>query len=158
MRPLLWIIPLLFLGCESHQQGNQKTGKPTQEIAPKVAKEKAESMALNWEKKIPAAINRGKREHKPVMILVTSDGCKWCDILRETTLSDSQVIAKLNKDFIIAQGYTNRGEVPRELYTSGTPGTWFLKNGEPMFQPLMGALPKDQYIEALDIVLKEFQK
>ncbi len=153
MRYLLWLIPLLFLGCGSHQKSEEQT--QTKQVQTPTAVKPA---TLEWEKSIADAIAKGKKMRKPVMILVSKDGCHWCDHLRETTLSNSKVIAKLSQDFIIAEGYVNRGEVPRELYTSGTPVTWFLKNGEPMFQPMMGSVPVSQYLEALDIVLKEFKK
>ncbi len=113
---------------------------------------------IRWEKDIATAIKKGRQLNKPVMVLVSKDGCHWCDHMRESTLKNPEVVKRLNSDFISVEGYTNRGEVPRDLMTGGTPGTWFVKNGEPMFQPLMGALPADQYLEALDVVSTEFRK
>lgn len=110
-----------------------------------------------WSKDVASAIALGKKENKPVMLLVSKDGCKWCDVIKADTLSDPKVVARLNSDFISVEGYTNRNEVPYRLMTNGTPGTWFLKEGEPMFQPLMGALPAASYLEALDVVLKAFK-
>ncbi len=111
-----------------------------------------------WEKNILAAVEKGKKTGKPVMILVSKDGCRWCDHLRENTLRDPQVIKELNSHFVNVEGFTNRGEVPSELITPGTPGTWFVKDGEPMLQPLMGALPVEAYMEALGVVLKTYKQ
>jgi thioredoxin-related protein len=114
--------------------------------------------SIQWEKNVAVAIAKGKRLHKPVMVLVNRDGCGWCDRFKADTLRDPKVIEILNKNYISVEGYTNRGTIPDDLVTRGTPGTWFIKNGEPMFQALMGAIPVAQYLEALDIVSKEFKK
>ena len=118
----------------------------------------ASAASVQWEKDLQSAVAKGKKLHKPVMLVVSRDGCGWCDRFRAGTLSNPEVVKKLNSDFISFEGHTNRGNVPRELYTNGTPGTWFLKEGEPMFQPMMGAQPAPNFLEALNIVLAEFQK
>ena len=49
--------------------------------------------------------------------------------------------------------------MPRELYRPGTPAIWFLlPSGEPMYQPLMGAIDAPKFLEALNIVKEEFNK
>lgn len=113
--------------------------------------------SIHWESNLKVAIAKGKKLDKPVMFLVNRDGCGWCSRFKAGTLSDPKVITALNNDYISVEGYTNRGSVPQELYTNGTPGTWFLKNGEPMFQPMMGAQPVPTYLEALKVVLNEFK-
>jgi hypothetical protein len=117
----------------------------------------ASAASVNWEKSLDSAIAKGKKEHKPVMFLVSRDGCGWCDRFRAGTLSNPEVVKKLNSEFVSFEGYTNRGTVPRDLITNGTPGTWFIKDDEPMYQPLMGAYPVAQYLEALNVVLKEYK-
>ena len=47
--------------------------------------------------------------------------------------------------------------MPRELWQPGTPAIWFLNsNGEPMFQPLMGAVDAENFLKAVAIVKQEF--
>jgi hypothetical protein len=113
--------------------------------------------SIKWESNLKLAIAKGKRLHKPVMFLVNRDGCGWCDRFKAGTLSNPKVITALNKNYISVEGYVNRNTVPAELVTNGTPGTWFLKDGEPMFQPMMGAQPAQTYLEALKVVLTEFK-
>lgn len=48
--------------------------------------------------------------------------------------------------------------MPRELWRPGTPAIWFLlPSGEPMFEPVMGAIDANNFLKALDIVKKEFK-
>jgi len=118
----------------------------------------ATAATVNWEKSVKLAIMKGKKLHKPVMLLVNRDGCKWCSYMKANTLSDPKVVEVLNRDFVSAQGYTNRGTVPSDFITRGTPATWFIKDGEPMYQPLPGAIPVDQYLEALKIISQEYKQ
>jgi len=143
---------LLISGCLD--AGDKNINKKSSAVATTVSV----ATTIQWEKSVAEAIAKGKRLRKPVMVLVSRDGCGWCDRFKAGTLSDPKVIALLNKNFITVEGYANRGEIPSDLLTRGTPGTWFIKNGEPMFQALMGAIPVSQYLEALDVVSKEFKK
>jgi len=156
---------LLISGClDGNDINNSKdathSDAVTKEIQDKniLASKVKVATTIQWEKSVAVAIAKGKRLRKPVMVLVSRDGCGWCDRFRAGTLRDPKVIELLNKNFINVEGYANRGEIPNDLLTRGTPGTWFLKNGKPMFQALMGALPVSQYLEALDVVSKEFKK
>lgn len=161
MKKYLFGLTLLMLlsGCLGADNNETKNSTKKDTVVEKVDTEaKAKVPAtLQWEESIKVAIAKGKRVNKPVMVMVNRDGCRWCDYMKANALSDPKVVAKLNRNFISAQGFTNRGTVPSDLVTRGTPGTWFIKNGEPMFQALKGATPADQYLEALDIVLKEFK-
>ncbi len=118
----------------------------------------ASASSVQWEKDLESAIAKAKKLHKPVMLVVNRDGCGWCERFRAGTLSDPEVVKKLNNDFVSFEGYTNRGSIPEELFTDGTPGTWFLKEGEPMYQPMLGAQPVPYFLEALDIIVDEFQE
>ena len=114
--------------------------------------------SIHWEKSAHAAIMKGKKLHRPVMVVVNKDGCRWCERFAATTLRDQAVVKEVNRNFIAFRGHVNRNEIPYRLQTSGTPSTWFLKDGEPMFQPLAGAYPATQFLEALEIVKKEYAK
>lgn len=115
---------------------------------------------INWVKDFDSGIIKAKKEHKPVLFIFSRHTCKYCIILEQTTLSDKKVIKELNKNFISIIAYSDDNDVmPRALWRPGTPTIWFLKsNGEPMYQPLMGAVDAQNFIKALAIVKKEFHK
>ena len=99
-------------------------------------------------------------EKKPVLFVFSRHSCKYCVILEETTLSNADVIEKLNKEFISVVSYTDENDyTPKELWRPGTPTIWFLyPDGEPMYQPLMGAVDEANFLKALDIVKKDFDE
>lgn len=113
---------------------------------------------VKWEKDISSAVQRADKEHKPLMVLVTKNGCRWCEVFKQKTLTNPKIVAILNRDFIVYEGVVDEGSVPPSLMTQGTPATWFIKGKTPMFEPIMGAAESDDLLDALDIVKQEYKK
>lgn len=113
---------------------------------------------VKWEKDIASAVERSVKEQKPMMVLVTKNGCRWCDVLKQNTLKNPKVVALLNRDFVSYEGIVDNNTVPPALMTQGTPATWFIKGKTPMFEPVMGAVESEDFLKALDIVKQEYKK
>lgn len=113
---------------------------------------------IKWEKDIGAAVERAAKEQKPLMVVVTKIGCRWCEVLKQNTLKNPKVVAIVNRDFVAYEGVVDAGTVPPSLMTQGTPATWFIKDKTPMFEPIMGAVESDDFLKALDIVKQEYKK
>lgn len=113
---------------------------------------------VKWEKELSVAVERAVKEQKPLMVLVTKNGCRWCDVLKEKTLKEPKIVGILNRDFVAYEGVVDAGTVPQSLMTRGTPATWFIKGKTPMFEPIMGAVESDDFLKALDIVKQEYKK
>jgi uncharacterized protein YyaL (SSP411 family) len=113
---------------------------------------------IKWAKDYDAGMKEAARFSKPVLFISSRHTCKFCVILDDTTLKDERVAKVLNKEFISIISYSDEQDyMPRELYHPGTPAIWFLlPSGEPMFQPIMGAINADNFLNALKIVKKEF--
>jgi len=115
---------------------------------------------INWAKDFKSGLEIAKTADKPVVFVFSRHTCRYCVILDETTLSDAKVAEALNKDFVSVISYTDENDyTPDELWRPGTPTIWFLlPNGEPMFQPLMGAVDSEDFLNALEIVKEEYVK
>jgi thioredoxin-related protein len=113
---------------------------------------------IHWAKDFQTGIKQATQEKKPVLFVFSRHTCKYCVILEETTFSDEKVIKALNRDFISIISYSDEHDyTPRELWRPGTPTIWFLgSDGQPMFQPLMGAVGPDDFLRAVAIVKEEF--
>ncbi|AFV96946.1 MULTISPECIES: thioredoxin family protein [unclassified Sulfuricurvum] len=118
------------------------------------------AVEIKWEKEYSAAIAKSKAAQKPLMFIVSNHHCRFCVQFETTTLKNPKVVQKLNADFISAIVYIDENPLfPRQLNVPGTPGTWFLKSdGEPMYQPVMGAVESEQFLNALDMVKQEYKK
>ena len=115
---------------------------------------------IKWAKDFDSGIAQAKAQNKPVLFVFSRHTCKYCIILEQTTFADKRVIKGLNKDFISIIAYSDDNDaMPKELWRPGTPTIWFLhSDGQPMFQPLMGAVGSDDFLRALSIVKQEFDK
>lgn len=115
---------------------------------------------ISWSKDYHEGIKEARKVIKPVLFVSSSHACKYCVILDNTTFKDARVIEELNKNFVSVISYSDEKDyIPQELWQPGTPAIWFLKpNGEPLFQPLMGAMDAENFLKALAIVKEEFSK
>lgn len=115
---------------------------------------------IEWAKDYNAGLETAKKVDKPVLFVSSRHTCKYCVILDETTFKDSQVIKELNSNFVSIISYSDDNDyMPKELWQPGTPAIWFLlPSGEPMYQPLMGAMGAEEFLKALAIVKEEYNK
>lgn len=111
-----------------------------------------------WAKDFQSGILEAKEKNKPVLFVFSRHTCHYCKVLEDTTFQDKEVIRLLNENFVSIVSYTDEKDyTPRELWRPGTPTLWFLEpSGEPMFQPIVGAVGAESFLNALDIVKKEF--
>jgi len=113
---------------------------------------------VDWEKDFQSGMEKAKKQNKPVLFVFSRHSCRYCVVLDETTFEDKRVGQALKKDFVSIISYTDENDyTPKELWRPGTPALWFLlPNGEPMFQPLMGAVDAENFLKAIAIVKEEF--
>lgn len=120
----------------------------------------AAGQEIKWEKSYSVAITKAKAVKKPVMFIISNHNCRFCRVFESTTLKDPKVVQKLNDDFVNVVVYIDENPLyPHQLDVPGTPGTWFLKpDGEPMFQPVMGAIEPEVFLGALKTVKDDFKQ
>ena len=115
---------------------------------------------IKWAKDFKSGMSEAQKLNKPVLFVSSRHSCKYCVILDNTTFKDKKVIKSLNKDFISIISYSDENDyMPRELYQPGTPAIWFLvPDGRPMYEPIMGAIDSENFLNALKIVKKSFDE
>ncbi|MCK4974081.1 MAG: thioredoxin family protein [Sulfurimonas sp.] len=120
----------------------------------------AAASGIKWAEDYNAGMEEAKKANKPVLFISSRHTCKYCVKLDKTTLKDEKVIKELNKDFISIISYSDDDDyIPKKLWHPGTPAIWFLlPDGEPMFQPIMGAIKSKKFLEALNVVKNEFKE
>jgi len=116
--------------------------------------------AIHWEKDYKSGIATATAKTKPIIFISSRHTCKYCVILERTALSDPKIINELNRNFVTVISYSDDGDyLPEDLWRPGTPAIWFLdEKGDPLFQPIMGAIDAENFYRALMLVKKEFIK
>ena len=116
--------------------------------------------SVKWQKDLKQAQANATKMDKPILFVSSRHTCKYCVILEEKTFGDERVIKALNEDFISFTSWSDEGDiVPPELWKPGTPAIWFLlPSGQPMYEPLMGAVGPDDFLNALSIVKETYNK
>ena len=116
--------------------------------------------SIHWAKDYQSGIAEATAKTKPVLFISSRHTCKYCVILERTTLSDPKIINELNRNFVTIVAYSDDNDyMPKDLWRPGTPAIWFLDDkGDPLFQPIMGAIDAENFYRALMLVKKEYIK
>jgi len=108
---------------------------------------------LNWAESFDEAMAKAKAQNKDIMVLITTNTCRWCRKLESQTLSDAEVYTRLNKNYISVHLTRGEDEYPRFLEAPGVPTTYFLNhNARPLIKRVMGYWNVEDYLSFLDDV------
>lgn len=108
---------------------------------------------LNWAGSFKEALTLAQKEDKNMMVLITTETCRWCRKLESQTLTDETVITRLNKDYISVHLTRDVDNYPHYLEVSGVPTTYFLNRaGQPLIKKVMGYWNVEDYMSYLDDV------
>lgn len=111
---------------------------------------------VNYLRNYDMAVQTAKEQKKLLMIVVVGDYCPWCKKFERKTLKDSEVMAKVNENFvgIIIDKYKDKGKYPKEYYAPLIPAVFFIdpKNEKSLFETVAYMKP-DEFIENMDYAL-----
>ena len=99
----MWLKILILIGtisiltaCSSEEKAKEKPKGEEKKS------EKKESYGIPWEKDLLTAFAKAEKEHKNLIVMAVSEGCRWCVKLKKTTLSDPKVLKKL-QEYVLVQ-------------------------------------------------------
>jgi uncharacterized protein YyaL (SSP411 family) len=82
---------------------------------------------IHWRGWGPQAFAEAAAQKRPILLSLSAVWCHWCHVLDETTLSDPQVIALVNHDFIpVRVDADQHPDVERRYILGGWPTVAFL--------------------------------
>ena len=93
---------------------------------------------LVLEKNIATAFAKAKKENKVVMVLVEGEHCKWCEKMKQRTLSDDSVLERL-EPYIIIKVMQEDSEAVKDLPAiNGVPTIFFLNANKKVLESVVG--------------------
>ncbi len=108
---------------------------------------------IQWAGSFKEALLQAQAEDKNMMVLITTKTCRWCRKLESQTLTNPEVIDRLNRDYICVHLTRDQDEYPRYLNAKGVPTTYFLNRaGQPIIKRVMGYWNVEDYLSYLDDV------
>ncbi|WP_457748445.1 thioredoxin family protein [Sulfurimonas sp.] len=117
---------------------------------------------MGFERNYHTALAKAKKEHRPLMLVVTKAECPWCDRLEDRTLTNAQVYKRLQKEVIVVLVYKNfdEGEYPAEKFPAPfSPRTFFI---DPSTQKTLliinGYVKADSFLQELDTLQMLWRK
>ena len=84
------------------------------------------------------AFKTAKSENKAVFILFSTEYCRWCTKLKETTLKNPKVIKRLNQEFIVVFLDRDIDKYPSKYKVKAVPAIYFTDKNEEVFTSMVG--------------------
>ncbi|MDD2780133.1 DUF255 domain-containing protein [Sulfuricurvum sp.] len=111
-----------------------------------------------WQDTFAAASAKAKKESKPLLVLITSEQCRWCRKLEQTTLQDQDVISKLNSKFVMVHVTRDKSIYPKNLTAKMVPMNYFLDANGKVIYSMPGYWPVEDYQSILDDAINRYNK
>lgn len=114
---------------------------------------------IQWNDSYDQALLKAKKENKPLMVLITTESCRYCRKLEATTLQDEGVIAKMNTHFQTVHVTKDKSIYPKTLKTKMVPTTYFI---DPRDNKVLYSIPgfwdAEDYTSILDDATRKYTK
>ena len=108
-----------------------------------------ETTAVRWGKDFSSALDRARKENKPVLVNFYADWCVWCKRLESTTLRDGKVAAMLQNQMVpISLDVEGDGrELSNQYRVSGLPTILVLDSEGRELGRIPGYMPPAGFLE-----------
>ena len=132
---LLVLFIFIIVGCENKKTTYEKYGNPYH---------------IPWEKDLPTAFAKAKREHKIVLVMAVSQGCRWCKKMKAKTLSDKQVLKRLKKYVLVMADRETPKEREQLPPFKHVPVIFFMNENQEELDSLRGYFDKEDFLAYLN--------
>lgn len=114
---------------------------------------------ITWNSSYDQALLKAKKEGKPLMVLITSEQCRWCRKLESTTLQDDEIVSRINSAFQAVNVIKDKSIYPKNLSAKMVPMSYFLdpKTGKVLYS-IPGYWGAEDYNSILDDALRKYKK
>ncbi|CAA6806298.1 MAG: Unknown protein [uncultured Sulfurovum sp.] len=134
MKVLLLILLLLNLSaCETKQ----------------TTYERNKGYGIPWEKDLNTAFKKAKIENKIIMVMATSDDCRWCEKMKKNTLSKAHVIKKLKNYILVMADKETKEETNQLPPFQHVPMIFFMTHEKETLDTLRGYFSPEDFLEYL---------
>jgi thioredoxin-related protein len=114
---------------------------------------------VQWNDSYEQALAKAKKESKPLLVLITSEQCRWCRKLESTTLQDDEIVLRINTKFQAVNVTKEKSVYPKDLTAKMVPMSYFIdpKTGKVLYS-IPGYWGIEDYSSILDDALQKYKK
>lgn len=113
---------------------------------------------IAWNDTYEQALAKAKKESKPLMVLITSEQCRWCRKFEATTLQDDEIVTKVNTQFVPVHVTRDKSIYPKNLTAKMVPMSYFLDGEGKVIYSIPGYWGSEDYQSVLDDALRKAKK
>ncbi len=113
---------------------------------------------IAWNDTFAAAQNKAKKESKLMLVIITTEECRWCRKLEATTLSDDKIASKINTHFASVHVTRDKSAYPKNLSAKRVPMSYFLDAEGKVVHSMPGYWSSEDYDSILDDALRKAKK
>ncbi|MBN2870982.1 MAG: DUF255 domain-containing protein [Campylobacterales bacterium] len=113
---------------------------------------------INWSANFAEAQVKAKKESKPMLVIITTEQCRWCRKLEATTLEDDKIISMINTKFSAVHVTRDKSVYPKNLSAKMVPMSYFLDPNGKVLYSMPGYWSTEDYQSILDDALKRYKK
>jgi len=152
IKQLILLTSLLFISCSTNETRENNSSNSTQ------SKTSILKISNESEEDIAEIFSIAKTENKPLFILFSTEYCRWCTKLKETTLKDSELKSRLEDEFVVLFLDRDRDQYPNKYRVKGVPAVYMTDKNEEIFTSMVGYHkdPKD-YIKWFNYIKVELE-
>ena len=136
---LALLLILILLGCEQKDTKNKTTYEKY-----------ATKYNIPWEKDLATAFAKAKKEHKIVLVMVVSQGCRWCEKMEAETLSDKEVLDRLKKYILVLADRETPKEREQLPPFKHVPVIFFMTHKKEELDNIRGYFDKEDFLNYLN--------
>lgn len=114
---------------------------------------------IAWNSTYDTALAKAKKESKPLMVVITTEQCRWCRKLESTTLQDAEIISRINAKFQAVNVTKDKSIYPKNLTAKMVPTSYFIDpSTEKVIYSIPGYWDSEDYNSILDDALRKYKK
>lgn len=114
---------------------------------------------IAWNSSYDKALAKAKKESKPLMVLITTEECRWCRKLESTTLQNQELVSRINTKFQGIKVTKDKSIYPKNLTAKMVPMSYFLDpSTEKVIYSIPGYWDTEDYNSVLDDALRKYKK
>ena len=108
---------------------------------------------LSWYLNIETALQKAKKEKKSIVVMVGEESCKWCKKMKNRTLIDTRIQAKL-KSYILVSVKRSDKEAMKYLPTfdGNIPSFFFMQDNKELIESIVGYYKANDFLDYLNEV------